>query len=192
MGWMMSRRHADEGMTPYSDQIGKNFFGKDFTLRSTIHDPELSTHPFYHGGIPADDIDWVKDGQLLTLSTDRYWAKKTNSQPTAMYNVFIPGKGVSEEEMMKIAGCGIIVNHMWYIRTVDNKSGEFTGMTRDGVLYFEDGVIRHAVNNMRWNEIPHEATHRILASGLPTLTSSEVKVPAMLIDCFNFVDKTSF
>jgi len=192
MGWTMSRRFADEGMTPYSGQLGKDFFGKDFSLRSTIHDPELSAHPFYHSGIPAEEIDWVKDGKLLTLTTDRYWAQKTGSKATAMYNVFIPGNGVSEEEMMKTAGSGIILNHMWYIRPVDTKRGEFTGMTRDGVLYFEDGVIRHAVNNMRWNEIPHEATHRILASGVPTLTSSDVKVPAMLIDSFNFVDKTSF
>jgi len=70
--------------------------------------------------------------------------------------------------------------------------GELTGMTRDGVLYFEDGKVKHAVNNLRFNEIPHDTTRRILALGKNVLASSHMKLPTMLIDGFNFVDKTSF
>ncbi len=192
MAWMMSRRYADEGFTPYTDKLGTDLFGSNFSMKSTLKDDELCAPPFYHGGIPSGEIDWVKNGKLLALATDRFWAKKTDSQPSSMYNIFIPGEGTSEEDMMKIAGRGIIINHLWYIRSVDMKSGEFTGMTRDGVLYFEDGAIRRAVNNMRWNEIPHQATRRILASGIPALISPDVKVPAMLVNDFNFVDKTIF
>jgi predicted Zn-dependent protease len=65
-------------------------------------------------------------------------------------------------------------------------------MTRDGVLYFEDGRVRHAVNNLRFNEIPYEMTRRILALGQEKLANSAMVVPTMLIDGFNFVDKTSF
>jgi len=72
------------------------------------------------------------------------------------------------------------------------KRGELTGMTRDGVLYFEKGKIKHAVNNLRWNEIPHEVTRRILAMGKSELVEAYAKIPTMLIDNFNFVDKTSF
>ncbi|MBM4403788.1 MAG: hypothetical protein FJ042_05340 [Candidatus Cloacimonetes bacterium] len=192
MGWMMSRRYADEGITPYTDKLGTDFFGSNFSMVSTLKDDELYASPYFHGGIPSVEFDWVKRGSLFTLPTDRFWAKKTGSSPSTSYNLFIPGDGVSEEEMMKKAGRGIIINNFWYIRTVDMKSGEFTGMTRDGVLYFEDGIIRHAINNLRWNEIPHEATRRILASGVPILTSPDTKVPAMLIADFNFVDKTDF
>jgi len=67
-----------------------------------------------------------------------------------------------------------------------------TGMTRDGVLYFEDGKVKHAVNNLRFNEIPHEATKRILALGESIACESTVMMPTLLVDNFNFVDTTSF
>jgi predicted Zn-dependent protease len=109
-----------------------------------------------------------------------------------MFNVQIPGGEASEEEMMKLVPRGLIINQFWYIRTVDAKAGELTGMTRDGVLYFENGKVRHAVNNLRFNEIPHLATRRILALGKPVLASSYMSLPPLLIEGFNFVDKTTF
>jgi predicted Zn-dependent protease len=72
------------------------------------------------------------------------------------------------------------------------KAGELTGMTRDGVLYFENGAVKHAVNNLRFNEIPHDVTRRILAMGKAELASPHAIVPTILADNFNFVDKTSF
>jgi predicted Zn-dependent protease len=60
------------------------------------------------------------------------------------------------------------------------------------VLYFEAGKVRHAVNNLRFNEIPHEMTRRVLALGSNKLSAPSANLPTMLIDDFNFVDKTSF
>ena len=94
--------------------------------------------------------------------------------------------------MMKMVPKGLIINRFWYIRTVDAKAGELTGMTRDGVLYFENGKVQHAVNNLRFNEIPHDTTKRMLALGESVLADSSVKLPTVLVDNFNFVDKTSF
>jgi predicted Zn-dependent protease len=81
---------------------------------------------------------------------------------------------------------------LWYIRSVDQKRGEMTGLTRDGVLYFEDGAVKRAVTNFRWNEIFYDMTRRILALGPSMLVENNAKVPAMLIDGFNFVDVTTF
>ena len=94
--------------------------------------------------------------------------------------------------MIKMVPKGLIINNFWYIRVIDNKSGELTGMTRDGVLYFENGKIIGAVNNLRWNEIPHDVTKRILSLGESQLVSPDIKVPTLLIDDFNFVDTTTF
>ena len=94
--------------------------------------------------------------------------------------------------MMQMVPRGLIINRFWYIRTVDTKAGELTGMTRDGVLYFENGKVKHAVNNLRFNEIPHDMTRRILALGKEKLTALSMIVPTALIDNFNFVDKTTF
>jgi len=134
----------------------------------------------------------VENGVLKNMPVNRYWAKKVNTEPLGIFNVYIPGGEATEEEMMQMVPRGLIINRFWYIRTVDAKAGELTGMTRDGVLYFENGNVKHAVNNLRFNEIPHLATRRILALGPTQLSSAAMSAPTMLIDGFNFVDKTSF
>ncbi len=192
MGWMMDRRYADEGITPFTNQIGNPFFGEKFSWFSTCKQPTLLAPPFAHDGIIAEEIPWVEKGILKNLATSRYWAKKIGSKPCDIYNMFIPGEGYSEEEMLQMVPRGLIVNSFWYIRTVDTKAGEFTGTTRDGVWYFEDGKIQYAVNNLRFNEIPHNATGRIIATGISELANPISLLPPMLIDNFNFVDKTSF
>lgn len=193
LGWMMDRRMADEGMTAFTDQLGKSFFGEKFSLASLISDPQLSCEPFSSEGLISDETWWVKDGVLQEMPMDRYWAKKIG-QNTAkqMYNIYIPGASSSEEEMMQMVPRGLIINRFWYIRFVDRKTGELTGMTRDGVLYFEGGKVRHAVNNLRFNEMPHGMTQKIVAMGASVLCESFMKLPTMLVDDFNFVDKTSF
>ncbi len=192
MLWMMNRRQSDEGLTAFTDQIGKKFMGEKFSLLSTLKDKELVTAPFSWDNVVSEETYWVRDGVVETMPTPRYWAKLKNLKPAAPFNVFIPGGKATEEEMMKLVPRGLIVNRFWYIRPVDMKTGELTGMTRDGVLYFEDGKVKHAVNNLRFNEIPHDTTRRLLALGESVLTDSSVKLPAVLVDNFNFVDTTSF
>lgn len=192
MAWMMNRRQSDEGFTPYTGQLGNTFFGEKFSLRSTLKESKLHARPFDREGVASKEISWVEGGVLKNLPTNRHWAKEKHAEPLSMYNIHIPGGDTPEEEMMKLVPRGLIINRFWYIRTVDAKAGEFTGMTRDGVLYFEDGQVRHAVNNLRFNEIPHDATRRILALGKQELPSLYSYIPTLLIDAFNFVDKTNF
>jgi len=192
MGWMMDRRQSDEGFTPFTDKIGKPFFGDKFSWYSTMQQPQLLALPYSSDGIISEEIPWIEKGILKNLPVSRYWAKKINSKPSSAYNMYIPGEGYTEEEMMKMVPRGLIVNTFWYIRSVDTKAGEFTGTTRDGVWYFEDGKIKYAVNNLRFNEIPHDATRRIISTGKSELASPSSLLPAMLIDNFNFVDRTTF
>ena len=98
----------------------------------------------------------------------------------------------TEQEMMKRVDRGLIVNDFWYIRYVDRKRGELTGMTRDGVMYFENGKVHHTVNNFRWNEIPHEVTRRLIDSGKSLPYNGNFRIPTLLINDFNFVDTTNF
>lgn len=192
LGWMMNRRQSDEGFTPFTGQLGKPFFGDKFSWGSTLKDPALVAHPFTEEGLPSREIVWVENGVIKNMPTNRWWAKQKGVEPVAIFNASIAGGTATEEEMMQLVPRGLIINQFWYIRTVDAKAGELTGMTRDGVLYFEDGKVRHAVNNLRFNEIPHLATRRIIALGEAKLASAYMKLPTMLIDGFNFVDKTSF
>lgn len=192
MMWMMNRRQSDEGLTAFTDQIGKKFMGDNFSLMSTFTIPELVAAPYSWDTIVSEETYWVKNGVVENMPCPRYWAKMKNLKPAAPFNVYVPGGNATEEEMMKMVPKGLIVNRFWYIRPVDMKAGELTGMTRDGVLYFEDGKVRHAVNNLRFNEIPHDVTRRLLALGKSILCDSSVMVPTVLVDNFNFVDTTTF
>ncbi len=190
--WMMDLRDSDEGVTPFTEQLGQKFFGEKFSIRSTMDDAELSVPGFSNEGIPAKNISWVNKGVIENMDVSRYYAKVKGVAPAEPYNLLIEGEGASEAEMMNMVDQGLLINRLWYIRFVDQKRGELTGITRDGVLYFENGEIKHSVNNLRFNEVLHEVTRRILASGKSELQESDAKVPAMLIDDFNFVDATTF
>ncbi|MFB3844478.1 MAG: metallopeptidase TldD-related protein [Candidatus Cloacimonadaceae bacterium] len=192
MLWMMNRRQTDEGLTPFTGQLGKKCMGEKFSMLSTLTMPDLVTEPFSNEAVVAKETYWVRNGVLENLPTPRYWAKLKNLEPSDPFNIYIPGENVSEEKMMQMVPEGLIVNRFWYIRPVDMKTGEVTGMTRDGVLYFKEGKVRHAVNNLRFNEIPADTTKRILALGVSELADSAVKLPTVLVDGFNFVDSTTF
>jgi len=192
MMWMMNRRQADEGLTAFSEQLGKQFLGEKFSLLSTLSQPELVAQPYSWDSVVAEETYWIRNGVVENMPCPRYWAKLKNLKPASPFNIHIPGGDATEQDMMNMVPKGLIVNRFWYIRPVDMKAGELTGMTRDGVLYFEDGKVKHAVNNLRFNEIPHDTTRRILALGESVLSDSSVMLPSVLIDGFNFVDTTNF
>lgn len=192
MMWMMNRRQADEGLTAFTDQLGKQFLGEKFSLLSSFTQSDMLAPPYSWDTVISEEIYWIRNGVVENMPCPRYWAKMKNLKAASPFNVYIPGGTATEADMLKLVPKGLIVNRFWYIRPVDMKAGELTGMTRDGVLYFEDGKVKHAVNNLRFNEIPHDTTRRILAMGESVLTDSSVKLPTVLIDGFNFVDTTNF
>ncbi len=190
--WTLQQREADDGLNPYTGQIGKHFFGDKFSLKSTISDPHISAPLFTNNGLPAEDTEWIVNGVIKKMQADRYYAKKKGIKPASLFNLVIEGGDTSEQEMMKKVKRGVILNNLWYIRPIDAKTGEWTGLTRDGVLYFEDGKIKKAVTNFRWNEVLHDATKRILALGPAYQILPHATIPTIMIDDFNFVDVTTF
>ena len=152
----------------------------------------MNAAKFLNGGVPGENIDWIVNGVIKNMSATRYYAKQKNLKALRPYNVIVEGGDTSEAEMMKMVKRGVIINNFWYIRPIDRKIGEWTGLTRDGVLYFEDGKIQKSVTNFRWNEILHDATKRILAMGPSVQQEYYAKVPTLLINDFNFVDVTTF
>ena len=191
MWYGLQRKSADQGLTPFADKLKTKCLGEKLNFRSSISDPDLPANHYCSDNV-SKDIEWVSNGILKNLSTSRDWAYKKNLKPCTAYNVIIDGEGLTEIEMMKKVKRGLIVNNLWYIRLNDLKTLDFTGMTRDGVIYFENGQYKHAVNNFRFNEAFIDLSNRIIATGIPVQLDTTTKVPAMLIDNFNFVDKTSF
>ena len=66
---------------------------------------------------------------------------------------------------------GLLLTCLWYIREVDPQTLLLTGLTRDGVYLVENGQVRGAVNNFRFNESPIDLLARATEVGRtePTL-----------------------
>lgn len=175
--WNLDARRADEGRSYFSAPNGKNrrgeaLFGKAMNLYSDPRDPSAPGMPWGDGGLPHTRRDWVKDGRLANLVTDRYWAKQSQAEPIpAPSNVIMPGGQGTVEELVASTERGVLVTSFWYIRLVDPRTILFTGLTRDGVFWIENGKIAHPVRNMRWNESPISVLKNTLAM------STSVRVP---------------
>ena len=169
--WLMTRRDADEGRSPYSrpgggTRIGERLFG-DVTMYSDPLEPAIEATPFCHGvdsggaasvfdnGLAIARTDWVRDGLLQHLITPRYWAAKMGTSPAPFVNnLIVPGDGPPVTEMIAQTDRALLVTCFWYIRTVDPQTALLTGLTRDGVFLVERGEVKGAVNNFRWNMSP--------------------------------------
>ena len=190
--YFFDRKNADYGVSAFHNSIGKNMFGKNFSLISSLDEKDLTASAFSGDGLAARNIDWIKHGVVKELFTNRSYAHKIKAEPNFIPNVIIRGGNATEEEMMKKVKNGLIINNFWYIRTVSMRKNEVTGLTRDGIYYFENGKIKHSVNNLRFNEVLHDAAKNILLLGKEDNIAAGTKVPTMLIKDFTFADTTSF
>jgi len=153
-------RSADEGRSPYSapggkTKLGEKIFDERINVYSDPWHPELPGPPAAGEGIPADKIHFVRNGVLEKLHYSRYWAKEKGQAPTpGPVNTIIESSGApaNVEEMVRSTERGLLVSRFWYIRGVDPRTALFTGLTRDGVWYIENGKIQYPVRNFRFNQ----------------------------------------
>jgi len=206
----MTRRDADEGRSPYSKpgggtRIGERLFG-DVSLYSDPGEPGIEAPPFHYGvdsggatsvfdnGLDLRRTDWVDKGVLRNLIAPRYWVAKMGAGASVPYinNLIVDGHGPSTTEMIAQTDRALLVTCFWYIRTVDPQSALVTGLTRDGVFLVENGRVKAAVNNFRWNMSPIAAlaqATQIGQSGLALPREHDEflrsKAPALRIERFN-------
>ncbi len=153
-------RSADEGRSPYSapggkTKVGQRIFDERISIYSDPWHPELPGSPAAQDGIPAQKVYFLRNGVLENLQYSRFWAKEKNQEPTpGPVNSILESSAppVSVAEMIKATPRGLLVSRFWYIRLVDPRTALFTGLTRDGVWYIEDGKIRYPVRNFRFNQ----------------------------------------
>ncbi len=153
-------RSADEGRSPYSapggkTKVGQRIFDERISIYSDPWHPELPGSPAAQDGIPAQKVYFLRNGVLENLQYSRYWAKEKNQEPTpGPVNSILESSAppVSVAEMIQATPRGLLVSRFWYIRLVDPRTALFTGLTRDGVWYIQDGKIRYPVRNFRFNQ----------------------------------------
>lgn len=170
----MNARTADEGRSFLSKKGGGTKLGEKIVdERVNIYtDPwyeEAPASPWAGDGQVRKKMDLIKGGVVSNLFYDRYWASQKNVAPVPFPgNAIMEGGTASIEDMIKDTQKGVLVTRFWYIRAVDPQTLLFTGLTRDGTFYIENGKIKHPIKNFRFNESPI-----IMLNNLETLGRSE-------------------
>lgn len=121
----------------------------------------------FDNGLALEACDWVAEGELRNLIRTRAWAERTGQpvRPPVDNLILEARSGTGLEEMVARTERGLLLTCLWYIREVDPERLLLTGLTRDGVYLIEDGTVRGAVNNFRWNESPVELLGRAAEFG---------------------------
>src|SRR5204863_9282509 len=119
----------------------------------------------------------------------------TDAHPRLMVgNLMLDGGGTASlEQMIASTERGLLLTCLWYIREVDPQTLLLTGLTRDGVYLVENGTVRGAVNNFRFNESPVDLLGRLTEVGATTPTLSRewsdffkrTAMPAIRVPDFN-------
>lgn len=188
LGWSMDGRGAQEGRTalsaPGGTRVGEKLTDLGLTLYSDPRAPGQECQPFvavpssservsvFDNGLDIGRVDWLRDGVINALAYPRSAAAEFGvpvSVPAD--NLLMTGGGASLAEMIAGTERGLLLTTLWYIRTVDPAVLLLTGLTRDGVYLIEDGEVRAAVNNFRFNESPLDLLRRATEAGIaePTL-----------------------
>ncbi|MDQ4144368.1 MAG: metallopeptidase TldD-related protein [Actinomycetota bacterium] len=170
--WSSSARDADEGRSAFSrpgggNRIGDHLGPETVTVYSDPREPGFEVAPFvvalssssyssvFDNGLEINRIDWIRRGVLRGLITTRAWGIKSGAAPKPFVdNLIFPSDGPSLEEMIGSTKRALLMTCLWYIREVDPQTLLLTGLTRDGVFLVENGEVKGAVNNFRFNMSP--------------------------------------
>ena len=187
----LDARSADEGRSFLSKKGGGNKKGeKLFDERVTIYSdpthPEIAGLTFAGDGRPHQKQTWIEKGVVKNLYSSRFWAQKSSIPDLPAPNGWVMEGGTqSLEDMIKGTAKGILVTRLWYIRPVDPQTLLYTGLTRDGTFYIENGRIKHPVKNFRFNESPIIMLNHLEALGKPVRVGGNL-VPPLKIRDFTF------
>jgi predicted Zn-dependent protease len=189
-------------------RMGRQVFGRNFSVTDDVHHPLQLGEPFDGEGQPRGKVALVDRGVPRNLAYARATAKRMCAKPTghgfdlpndygeAPVNLVVEGGTSSVEEMVGTTERGILVTRLWYIREVDPYEKIVTGMTRDGTFLVEKGRVTGGIRNFRFNQSLIEMLGRIQLLG-PSVRASgeetfEMIVPAMTVGNFHFSEVTKF
>lgn len=160
MGGAFNARTADEGRSFMSKEgggtkLGQKIVDERINIWSDPLHPDVPTSTWNGSGQALKKMSWIENGVVKNLAYNRYWAKKKGVEPVpGPSNMIMEGGSASLEDLIKSTRKGILVTRLWYIRGVDPQTLLYTGLTRDGTFYIENGKIKHPVKNFRFNESP--------------------------------------
>jgi predicted Zn-dependent protease len=198
--WNLDARAADEGRSfmsradeagkPAGNRLGEQLFSPLVQVQRHPAHPLLQLGTCFGDGLSNRYLEVIKDGIPQTLSYSRYWAQQQGKEPTgAMYPIVMSGSNQTLADLIAQTERGILVNRAWYVRYVNPKTLEVTGMTRDGTFWIEDGQIAYPIKNLRFNQRLPEMLQEVDALSTVQRVRSSV-VPGVRVKAFHFSSVT--
>lgn len=187
----MDARNADEGRSFMSKKgggtrLGEKLFDERVNIYSDPTNLDIPKAGFAGDGRPQEKTIWVEKGIVKNLAYSRYWAQKQGVKAVTPPSGFIMEGGTqSLADLIKGTTKGILVTRFWYIRGVDPQTLLYTGLTRDGTFYIENGQIKYPVKNFRFNESPVIMLNNLEAMGVPSRVNG-CMIPPLKIRDFTF------
>jgi predicted Zn-dependent protease len=201
-------RAYQEGRSLLSKRMGQKIMGDNVTLVDDGLSPETIPLPFDFEGVPRRRVTLVDKGVASALCYDLTTAAKEGKEstghalpPGAGYgpfplNLMLEAGDSSVPEMIAAMERGLYVTRFHYVNGyVEPMQAVFTGMTRDGTFWVEDGEIKYGVKNLRWTESMLRAFSGVKLLGrdrkLVNVTDGvRVVAPAVYFEDFTFTGTT--
>ena len=194
---------VDEGRSFLMGRMGTKIAGDNITLFSDPYHPLHRGAPFDREGMPKKRLTLIERGVAKDLAYDRVTAKRKGVAPTGHSlggrsangawpsHLVLEGGDASLEEMIRSTERGILVTRFWYENILDRMKLIVTGMTRDGLFWIEDGAVRYAIRNFRFNQSVPEFLNHVEMMSEPVLVAG-MAAPAMKAEGFHFTSGTAF
>jgi len=198
--WSLDARAADEGRSfmsiadaegkPAGNRAGEQLFSPLVQVQRDPAHPLLRSNTFFGDGLSNNYLEIIKDGVPQSLSYSRYWAaQKGQEAKGAFYPIVMTGSDQSLADLIAQTERGIFVSRAWYVRYVNPKTLEVTGMTRDGTFWIEDGKIAYPIKNLRFNQVLPDMLRDVDAVSAVKRYGGSV-VPGVRVKAFNFTSIT--
>jgi len=190
MSGAFNARTADEGRSFMSKddgtKMGEKIVDERVNVWSDPLHPEVPTSTWNGEGMPLKKMNWIENGVVKNLAYSRYWADQKGVDPVPFPSNFImQGGDATRDELIKSTKRGILITRLWYIRSVDPQTLLYTGLTRDGTFYIENGKIKYPVKNFRFNESPIIMLNNLEALGEQVRINGNL-IPYMKVRDFTF------
>lgn len=198
-----------ESQSFVTDQIGAQIFDSKLTLHDDpLNSETLLASPIDGEGVRKKPLFLVEEGIPKSIVYNNFIASRylndkrlsTGHQviPFSDYifgmvmpiNLTLYPGDSSIPEMIEETKQGFFINRLHYTNFVNRKLGAITGLTRDGILYIENGEVVSAAKNFRFTDKLTSCLENIPLISSKMETGVTLKCPAIKLKSLNFTGKS--
>ncbi len=158
-------KQYQEYMSFLRDRLGEKMFSEKLSMYDNALDTRLvHASRFDEEGVPHQKVDLIVDGVVMGLVYDSLTATKDGVESTGNHaqvwgpprpmarHLIVNSGNSSVDEMIEETEKGVLVTHFHYMNPVNPTEGVYTGLTRDGAWYIENGEIQYPLRTLRFTD----------------------------------------